>query len=911
MKRSLVVILTIAVLLFAFSGFAAAEEANGDNGTAPVAISATAAEKEAAAQRLLSFGVIEGFPGGDLGLTRDITRAEFARISVLAQGLGEAASALQGTITPFSDVGTNLWFTGWINVASAHGIVRGYPDGTFRPNNNITYAEAVTMILRTLGYNDNLPGAWPFSYMVQGADLGITVGLVNDSSANAVRGNVFAMMNRAFDNTVVWWNPELARFEPRLTVDEGINYTLLQWMLRARERTDGFVTDTFHTDRSLEPNEIRIDGRIYTLVGEGLDPNWLLGQRIRAFHNGAPERNVWFIDENWGTLERDIFFDKLDANFTPGTAMDLLVRDDRFSVAPGARFVAFEGDGAIRTPGLGTGTDAVLSTYLSEGAIGRFIFERGQIIFAWIIDPRVSHYSGVVTNVTSNNLSFFTQDGDSRTINLNRFDEIFVLDGQLRTSDMDQVNENTVIYAWENDHNELFIVAINSTQEGTLTAANNARVIIGGTNVNVRQNYTTVSDDDNETVEFYRNGNGHIHDLVGDMIDDTVVALRDFTGHARHIVTEVSGVSGTVFGIVTGLSGSNGITVRESDGRSAVTRNFANADDFYYVQDLMSVGAPNREFFLDVRYQIDRNGNIRDGSLVIVRPGHSTVTDADLTALRSAQVTRINERSRFITIGGSDYTVNNRTAIMSINMNAGVITDPAGRTAIRNSIQVLSWSDLRDGSIAADRGVRATVLADGHVAQFIVFTHDPYNEVVGSDVKFGVAFGGAERASGVADFRQMIDITNEGRTQVFVRNATVLRQHSLVSFRLDSNNEARAADYGPLRVSTVVYADNALFLVTDVQGASHVTLRPINSITTTDTNAVMGTATFSLGAVVDTRVAPGAAIWMTQANGNVLANSDGQRFDVDDVILVLKDTDGTIQAGFIVNRTRIGEFSAF
>ena len=892
MKRSLVVILTIAVLLFAFSGFAAASEQT---------------EQELAAQRLLSFGVIEGFPDGTLRLTQEITRAEFARISVLAQGLGDAATALQGTITQFSDVGTNLWFTGWINVASAHGIIVGYPDGTFRPNNNITYAEAVTMILRTLGYNDNLPGAWPFNYMVKGADLGITTGLVTDAGANAVRGNVFAMLNRALDNSIVRWNPQTARFDYVWTVDEGVAYTLLQWMLRARERTQGFVTDTFHTDRSLDANEIRINGVIYRLACEELDANWLLGQEIRAFHNGAPAREVFLVDPHWGTLDRDIFIDKLDERFVANTDrdMDLLARDDNFRIAPGARFVVFGSDGRVDTRNAVTGTySGRLNANLSEGTIGRFIFERGEIVFGWVIDPRTSHYAGVVTAASASSISYFTQEGDARTLNLNRFNEVFVLDAQLRTSDVDQINENSVIYAWENNHTELFIVVVNNTVEGTLTSANSSRVIVGGTNVSVRNLYTTVSDDGNDTVEFYREGSA-MSDLVGDMIDEAVVVLRDLTGHARHITTETAGVSGTIFGIVTGMTGSHGITVRESDGRSAVSRTFANADDFWFIQERMAFGANNRQDFLFVRYQIDRNGNIRDGSLVIVGPVNPTAATLEgtgLTALNNQAVTRINERSRFIVIGGNEYTVNNRTAIMAIDLYPHT---PALTIAqIRNSIQALNWGDLRDGDIAGD--VRASILADGSVAQFIVITRDPGNQIVGNNIQFGVAHGNPERATGVTDWRTWVDVTDgDDRMEVRVRANNTLPRHSLVSFRVDSNNEARRADYGPISVGNQVYGDGNLFRVTRVQGTTNVTLERVTGMAAQPTNVTMADATgVVVGSYASYRIAPGAAIWMTVANGDLASNSGGQRFDVGDFVLVLKDSDDTIQAALIVNNTR-------
>ena len=51
---------------------------------------------------------------------------------------------------PFSDVEENTWYYQYIMAASDMGLINGYPDGTFKPDNLITRAEAVTIVNRTL-----------------------------------------------------------------------------------------------------------------------------------------------------------------------------------------------------------------------------------------------------------------------------------------------------------------------------------------------------------------------------------------------------------------------------------------------------------------------------------------------------------------------------------------------------------------------------------------------------------------------------------------------------------------------------------------------------------------------------------------------------------------------------------------
>ncbi|HHY59211.1 MAG TPA: S-layer homology domain-containing protein, partial [Clostridia bacterium] len=105
---------------------------------APV-MAATPSEAEKAADKLNVLGIIEGYPDGSFGLDRNITRAEFAKIAVVAAGLKDAAEQLVNFPSQFSDVKVGEWYTGWINMAASQGFVKGDPAGTFRPNDNITY----------------------------------------------------------------------------------------------------------------------------------------------------------------------------------------------------------------------------------------------------------------------------------------------------------------------------------------------------------------------------------------------------------------------------------------------------------------------------------------------------------------------------------------------------------------------------------------------------------------------------------------------------------------------------------------------------------------------------------------------------------------------------------------------------
>jgi len=88
-------------------------------------------------------GLIGGYPDGTFRPNNLITRAEIAKLVVLGAGFATASGA------GFSDIATN-WAKGYIMTASNNGIVNGYSDGTFRPNNSATRAEASVMVYNWL-----------------------------------------------------------------------------------------------------------------------------------------------------------------------------------------------------------------------------------------------------------------------------------------------------------------------------------------------------------------------------------------------------------------------------------------------------------------------------------------------------------------------------------------------------------------------------------------------------------------------------------------------------------------------------------------------------------------------------------------------------------------------------------------
>ncbi len=101
---------------------------------------------------LAHYGIISGYPDGEYKPERNLTRAEFA-------ALIRRFAKLEDTETEnvFPDVDEGLWAYGDIMAISKAGLIEGYEDGTFRPENEITRAEVMTIINKMLGRNPSEP----------------------------------------------------------------------------------------------------------------------------------------------------------------------------------------------------------------------------------------------------------------------------------------------------------------------------------------------------------------------------------------------------------------------------------------------------------------------------------------------------------------------------------------------------------------------------------------------------------------------------------------------------------------------------------------------------------------------------------------------------------------------------------
>ena len=159
--------------------------------------------------------VFKGYEDGSFKPTGNITRAEVATI-IYRIYTGDVAkndkSGLYSTYNKFSDMTGAGWAAGYIGYCANAELVKGYPDGTFKPSGNVTGYEVLAMILRAVGYDKNgeFSGAdWSLNVAKYAEQLGVlkNVAKTTNLGAPATRELVAEILFRAIQQPMVTYTP--------------------------------------------------------------------------------------------------------------------------------------------------------------------------------------------------------------------------------------------------------------------------------------------------------------------------------------------------------------------------------------------------------------------------------------------------------------------------------------------------------------------------------------------------------------------------------------------------------------------------------------------------------------------------------------------------------------------------------
>lgn len=149
-----------------------------------------------ATKQLNILGILHGYSDGRFMPDKAITRAEMAKLAVVF--LSDSISG--DSTSPYTDVGKSHPLYDYICTATRMGLFCGHGDGTFAPEDSMTYSEAIKVTVCMLGYAPlaESTGGYPHGYFMAAADMGLTKNLtIMDTNEAVTRGDISILLYNA------------------------------------------------------------------------------------------------------------------------------------------------------------------------------------------------------------------------------------------------------------------------------------------------------------------------------------------------------------------------------------------------------------------------------------------------------------------------------------------------------------------------------------------------------------------------------------------------------------------------------------------------------------------------------------------------------------------------------------------
>lgn len=437
MKKHLALVLALVMVLSSFSFVSAAPDFSDMEGH----------ENAEAVARLELLNVLKGYPDGTFKPDNTITRAEFAAVAVRVSGLENVAMAAQGLPSGFTDVPAWHWASGYVGTASKMGIVNGIGNGLFAPETPVKYEEAITMIVRALGYEPmaQARGGYPFGYLIVANEIDLLEDAMGVQGTWATRAFVAQITDNAleipmmiqvgFGSDAKW----VVSGSEEHGEDADEKYLLDQMGFEAVE---GRVVD-YDTDDM----EIEIEDEDVYEVAEGFDFYEVHGVTVKVWLDGD------MVIAH--TLEDDVMFDAVefeedDTELTLVTAdKDYDLAEDRDDV-PVTEFILDNSDAYKYDD------DDFFADY------AKVVFDGNDVIWAegFTFDDFI-----VVEEVDDEDLV------DLNDEDVDVEDYLIVKDG--KTISIEDIMKGDIVFLFDNDYRDYdgFAVVANMTEEGVVTTA--------------------------------------------------------------------------------------------------------------------------------------------------------------------------------------------------------------------------------------------------------------------------------------------------------------------------------------------------------------------------------------------------------------------------------------------------------
>lgn len=212
-----------------------------------------------------------------------LTRQEFAKI--IFKLITNSDLYKEDYTVPFYPDVTNPEYIGYVNEMVRLKVINGYSDGTFKPENEITLEEAVTFIIRAIGYDIKAEanGGYPTGYLQEARNTGLLKGI----SMNTGETLTFLECAKLIKNTL------LAKLQQKsgFSYDGSVSYTEKEYTILnsvyridvIRDVVNGIDLTKLSGESTVAPWHILI-GKKELDIGK-LDPKEYLGMEVNAYYS--------------------------------------------------------------------------------------------------------------------------------------------------------------------------------------------------------------------------------------------------------------------------------------------------------------------------------------------------------------------------------------------------------------------------------------------------------------------------------------------------------------------------------------------------------------------------------------------------------------------------------------------------
>ena len=739
MKKSLALVLALVMVLSSFSFVSAAPDFADVAGT----------KYESSVARLELLEILKGYPDGTFKPEGSITRAEFAAVAVRAKGLAGVAEAAAGLPSGFSDVPAWHWAAGYVGTAGSTGVVQGIGGGLFAPNAPVKYEEAVTMLVRALGYEPEAQskGGYPFGYLVVAEEIGLLDGARSTTGTFATRGLVALLTDNAMEIPMmvsIGFGDNI-RWVVSGSKEHGGDEVYLLHSLGVEE-FEGIVMKNFRVDSKLDAEEIVLydfdaEKNVTMEVSASVDIDAILGLEVTAW---AKDDVVFAV-----TVDSDnVAYDTVSGTATEDD-VDLVILDDTF-------------DWAVRDEDYGDATVYVNNEEVDveeAKGFGRFVMNsEDEIVFAYLFD--VEDY-GVVTEINDKDMDFASVlSADIETLELDEAEEIYVFTKEFAAGSIEDVKADMSVFYWIDADDNYYIVAFDGMVEGALeeVVTRTSRVTVDGTNYS-KADPAIFSNDEMDTFVAWGG-----YAVVEDYVDEDVVVYLDFNGDAMVMVTDVK-MTSTVYGVATWFSEgrTNKLSLVGADGEE-VEYVFADRDggeDKFISPDYNALLTSTSPAIKATMIKLDKDAEI--------------TTYGAITGASAANISKAADKE-YVTVitGGQRLYITKDTVIMKALDSKGYL-DPT----------VLEYDKLLDLSFTTQSAIWLTDGSSSDLA-LLVFTDKGFQAT--DDVMYGIVT--VEQYTRSGEYRAEIEVSGEGKATYTLASNYGLKKGDLVKFELNNSGKA-------------------------------------------------------------------------------------------------------------------------